>query len=380
MKPTLFAVAFLVFAGLAGAAPQPAHAAILPACDQTIYKIQKNNTLLSAEDCKKTDGDLCILTPERYDQIFNTEQERKENPPEVTTETACGFNDFIQLFINLSTFGLGILGALALLFMIWGGFTLLTSGGNQEKVRAGKQTMWGAFFGVVIVLTAWVFVGSVVSIFSGSGYSLFPGTKYERSFFGNRCPSYKACDINNLHETCRDDTRQNQNGVSKAQEILGSIGCYEDQVDGCFGPKTRNAVLTFQRVNNDDLTADGVIDPQTWDALKNAAAGTPGTAACRQYPSDAQVAITSSGFVPATTRLSVRSSTGATVTFTNKLPAPHAIELTRVPIPAAPINTLLLQPAGNAGDTKQVTLYVPGAYEFRDPSLGQTGTIEVSAS
>ncbi len=53
--------------------------------------------------------------------------------------------------------------------------------------------------------------------------------------------------------------------VRNAQQKLKQWGYYTGSVDGIYGSKTREAVLSFQRKNN--LTADGVIGPKTRAAL-----------------------------------------------------------------------------------------------------------------
>ena len=55
--------------------------------------------------------------------------------------------------------------------------------------------------------------------------------------------------------------RQGSKGdlVRMLQELLGIHS------DGDFGPKTRNAVVSFQKQHN--ITPDGIVGPMTWDAL-----------------------------------------------------------------------------------------------------------------
>lgn len=49
------------------------------------------------------------------------------------------------------------------------------------------------------------------------------------------------------------------------QKILKE-GYLPGPLDGVFGPKTREAVIAFQKVNN--LKRDGIVGPQTWRALE----------------------------------------------------------------------------------------------------------------
>jgi peptidoglycan hydrolase-like protein with peptidoglycan-binding domain len=61
--------------------------------------------------------------------------------------------------------------------------------------------------------------------------------------------------------------------VTNLQNKLRAAG-YAIDVDGQFGPQTKNAVLAFQRARG--LDVDGVVGPQTWGAL-NAQSSSSGT-------------------------------------------------------------------------------------------------------
>jgi len=47
---------------------------------------------------------------------------------------------------------LGIMGGIAFLLMIYGGFLVITSGGNQEKLQAGQETITSAIAGLVFTI------------------------------------------------------------------------------------------------------------------------------------------------------------------------------------------------------------------------------------
>ncbi|MBM7438056.1 peptidoglycan-binding protein [Streptomyces sp. HB132] len=56
--------------------------------------------------------------------------------------------------------------------------------------------------------------------------------------------------------------------VAEAQCLLRRAGTVPGDIDGIFGPKTRRAVEHLQKRNG--LIVNGVIDPPTWNALREA--------------------------------------------------------------------------------------------------------------
>jgi len=59
--------------------------------------------------------------------------------------------------------------------------------------------------------------------------------------------------------------------VIQLQKDLAELGFYTNSIDGWFGPKTNNAVLSFQK--SQGLKTDGVVGPKTRAALNNALSG-----------------------------------------------------------------------------------------------------------
>ena len=59
---------------------------------------------------------------------------------------------------------LGLVGSLALIMFIYGGFLWMTSAGNPEQVKKGKETFVWAIFGLVIVFFSYALVNFVVGV------------------------------------------------------------------------------------------------------------------------------------------------------------------------------------------------------------------------
>lgn len=65
---------------------------------------------------------------------------------------------FVFAGLNLTTFLFGIIGALALLMFVYGGFVLILSQGSPEKVKEGTGIMVAAVIGLVIAFGGYLLV------------------------------------------------------------------------------------------------------------------------------------------------------------------------------------------------------------------------------
>jgi|GEM_PF-5196510 len=68
----------------------------------------------------------------------------------------------VAVLINVVGFILGIVGALALLMFVWGGFQWLMSGGEEERVKSGTATLRNAVIGLLIVFGSWIAVNFII--------------------------------------------------------------------------------------------------------------------------------------------------------------------------------------------------------------------------
>ena len=72
--------------------------------------------------------------------------------------------DFGQSIVNLTNWVLGFATMIAVLALIWGGMNYLTSAGDEEKAKSGKQTIKYALLGLIVAGIAYALVNVVVSI------------------------------------------------------------------------------------------------------------------------------------------------------------------------------------------------------------------------
>jgi len=90
--------------------------------------------------------------------------------PEVGKDTGdYGLDDLLLLGVNAAKWILGIVGSIALLFFIYGGFTFLISGGSATQVDKGKKIITGAVIGLIIVFASYLIIKFVLQAFGANG-------------------------------------------------------------------------------------------------------------------------------------------------------------------------------------------------------------------
>ncbi|MBU4360913.1 pilin [Candidatus Parcubacteria bacterium] len=81
----------------------------------------------------------------------------------------CNLCDALHLISNLARWILGIVGASALLFFVYGGFLWITSAGVSSRVQQGQSIMVNTVIGIIIVVLAWTVVNFVIISFVNTG-------------------------------------------------------------------------------------------------------------------------------------------------------------------------------------------------------------------
>lgn len=58
---------------------------------------------------------------------------------------------------------LGLIGSLSLLIFMYGGLTWMTSGGNSDKVKSGRDTLMWATIGLLVIFSSYTLVTYVIT-------------------------------------------------------------------------------------------------------------------------------------------------------------------------------------------------------------------------
>lgn len=82
------------------------------------------------------------------------------------SQTLTGPTGLIYRVISLLLF---VAGALAVVYVIVGGYQYITSAGNEEQSEKGKKTLLNAIIGVVVIVLSYVIINVVVNTISGGG-------------------------------------------------------------------------------------------------------------------------------------------------------------------------------------------------------------------
>lgn len=75
----------------------------------------------------------------------------------------CTLDNVLQVFVNLSTFILGISGSAVLFVFVYGGFKWVFSRGDTKWITAGKEAITASIIGLCIIFGAYVAINFIVS-------------------------------------------------------------------------------------------------------------------------------------------------------------------------------------------------------------------------
>jgi hypothetical protein len=76
--------------------------------------------------------------------------------------------DLSSVILNVINYALGLVGVVALAYLIYGGFRYITSGGNETNIEDAKSIIINAIIGIVVIGVAATLVNFVVRAVGGS--------------------------------------------------------------------------------------------------------------------------------------------------------------------------------------------------------------------
>lgn len=91
-----------------------------------------------------------------------------QSAPSPTIQNPISCNDLLCVFLQVIRLFLGALAAFATFMFTYGGFLFLSSGGNEERVKKGKDTLAWAAIGMVTVLGSWVVIRFILESTTGA--------------------------------------------------------------------------------------------------------------------------------------------------------------------------------------------------------------------
>jgi hypothetical protein len=80
-----------------------------------------------------------------------------------STQAPCTVNDFLIGIARVTNFLISVAGIYAIYQIIFAGFNMVTSMGNDESIKQNKGQITNAVVGMVLVLLAYLFVGTVTN-------------------------------------------------------------------------------------------------------------------------------------------------------------------------------------------------------------------------
>ena len=100
-------------------------------------------------------------------QSVSAQQERTDfGVGQIQDSIQLGGGSLIEIIGTIINVFLGLLGIIALIMMLYGGYQIMTAAGNEEKVENGKDTIINAVIGLVIIMSSLTIVNFIMNALS----------------------------------------------------------------------------------------------------------------------------------------------------------------------------------------------------------------------
>ena len=76
-------------------------------------------------------------------------------------------SDIVRIVVNIVNVLLSVVALIAAIFIIWGGFQYITSGGDENKAESAKRTILYAVVGLIIIGLSALIVNFVINAIQG---------------------------------------------------------------------------------------------------------------------------------------------------------------------------------------------------------------------
>ena len=77
---------------------------------------------------------------------------------------AITFDDIGNWFVIIARFLIGISMTIAVIFIVWSGFVMMSSQGNPKQFEAGKTRLIQAVWGVAVILGVGVIINTIAAV------------------------------------------------------------------------------------------------------------------------------------------------------------------------------------------------------------------------
>ena len=84
-------------------------------------------------------------------------------------EAPCTIPDLIKTVVAIINFLLSWAWLVSTLFIVWSGWNMLDTGGNEENIATAKTSFKQAVIGFFLIMASFVLINFIVSILFGSG-------------------------------------------------------------------------------------------------------------------------------------------------------------------------------------------------------------------